>query len=83
MTILVAPFDGVVSNMAYSGMLKVLGTLRATGKVNLIHPKQLNAVAKNYVSASESESRKKKLIGYARSLGANWIIQTSVENEVQ
>ena len=80
-TVLVAPFDGVVSEMAYSGMLKVLGTLRATGKVNLIHPKQLNAVAKNYVSANESESRKKKLTEYARSLGANWIIQTSVEME--
>ena len=80
-TIMVTPFDGVVSNMAYAGMLKVLGTLRATRKVNLIHPKQLNAVIKNYSSPKSNEDPKSLLRAHARSLGANWIVATSLEME--
>lgn len=77
-TIMVTPFEGVVSDMAYAGMLKTLGALRATGKVNLVHPKQLNAVMKNYASTEEAETQRKKLQAHARSLGANWIVQTSM-----
>lgn len=78
-TVMVTPFDGVVSNMAYAGMLKVLGTLRATGKVNLIHPKQLNAVIKNYSSPKTAEDAKARHRAHARALGANWIVTTTLQ----